>query len=107
MKYGLLLLGGLSLLPGHVPAGDGEQWMLMARHGECSKIDSLRRKFPDMGQINSPSEFTALMQGKNYQAATKVLDNEGKAVEVNVEAEKLSLIFVRASLCKKIAGGPG
>lgn len=106
MKYGLLLLGNLTCLTGLAWAIAGEPWLLMARHGECSDIDVLRGKIPDLGKVSSPDDFTALMRDKNYLVATKLLDREGKAVEVKVEAESLSLIFVRSSLCKKMLIGP-
>ena len=36
-----------------IAEGEG-QWLLMSRHGDCVEIGMLKRKIPDLGEINDP-----------------------------------------------------
>lgn len=89
----------LALLAG-TPVQASEQWFLMARHGECAKIESLKRKVPDLGAVMDPQSFAVLMRKNGY--ATTVTQQalpKGAAFEVIVPAKELSLLFVTADLC--------
>ena len=82
-------------------ASSGQQWLLMSRHGECVEIGSLKRKIPDLGEINDPYSFIRLMR----QSGHEVISNEfsgtkGKAVEVKVPEKGLFLIFVTPEMCQ-------
>ncbi len=80
-----------------------EKWFLMARHGECAEIKSLQRKIPDIEGIEDPQSFSKLMKEKGYEVITNELKElQGKAVEVSVPKERLSLMFVVESICKEI-----
>ena len=82
------------------PLQASEQWFLMARHGECAKIESLKRKIPDLGAVTDPQSFAALMRKNGY--ATTIIQQplpNGAAFEVIVPAKELSLVFVTAELC--------
>jgi hypothetical protein len=82
------------------PLQAAEQWFLMARHGECANIESLKRKIPDLGAVTDPQSFAALMRKNGY--ATTITQQplpKGKALEVIVPAKELSLVFVTAELC--------
>lgn len=82
------------------PLQASEQWFLMARHGECAKIESLKRKVPDLGAVADPQSFAALMRKNGY--ATTINQQplpKGAAFEVIVPAKELSLVFVTADLC--------
>ena len=78
-----------------------ERWLLMARHGECAPVASLKRKVPDMGEIADPLRFTAFMRQKGLEVgATQHTLPKGKYWEVNVPARELSLVFVTPDLCQ-------
>ena len=83
-------------------AAASERWMLMARHGECHEIASLKRKVPDLGEIADPAAFADKMRRAGHQVSTSDLALPGgKAVEVRVPDKGLSLIFIPAGLCAK------
>lgn len=74
----------------------------MARHGECAEIGSLERKVPDLGDVRDPSAFIQLMRDKGYQLkVNEVLMPNGKAVEVQVPEQELSLIFITSEICQQ------
>lgn len=83
-----------------LPLQASEKWFLFARHGECAKVEILKRKIPDLGEISDPHEFAALMRKSGYQVT--ITHNplpKGKAYEVLVPAKELSLTFVTKELC--------
>jgi len=83
---------------------DSEKWFLMSRHGECAEIKSLQRKIPDIEGIEDPHSFSKLMKEKGYEVITnEPKELQGKAVEVSVPKEGLSLMFVVESVCKEFA----
>ena len=91
-----VLLASLAGTPLHAM----ERWFLMARHGECAKIELLKRKLPDLGAVADPQSFAALMRKDGY--ATTITQQplpKGAAFEVIVPAKELSLVFVTAELC--------
>ena len=82
-------------------AVSGQQWFLMARHGECMEIESLKRKVPDLGEVNDPYSFVQLMRQKGLTVtSTEMVPAEGMAVEVKVPEKELSLVFVTSELCQ-------
>ena len=83
-----------------------EQWFLMARHGECTKIESesFKRELPDLGAVIDPHSFAVRMRKNGY--ATTVTQHtfpkgapKGAAFLVTVPSKELSLFFVTAGLC--------
>ncbi len=87
-----------------VRSDDSEKWFLMSRHGECADIKSLQRKIPDIEGIEDPQSFSKLMEEKGYEVITnEPKELQGKAVEVSVPKEGLSLMFVVESVCKEFA----
>lgn len=96
------MLGGFSCigLTMPSPAQAADQWMLMARHGECAEVASLKRKVPDLGDIRDPDAFAAHMRRKGYEVtSTKHPAPKGKAQEVKIPAAELYLVFVTPELC--------
>jgi len=90
----------VQLAPGSALAAD--RWFLLARHGECSSIRSLERKFPDIGNIAEPDAFVKFMVAKGLKVSSKsVRVQAGSAFEVLVPERELSLLFVTAELCSK------
>ena len=84
------------------PAAAAERWMLMARHGECTEIASLKRRIPDLGEIADPAAFVARMRRDGLQVVSEPLaDTGGKAVQVKVPEKNLSLVFVMQDLCAR------
>lgn len=81
------------------------QWFLMARHGECMDVASLKRRIPDLGDVRDPAVFAKVMQGKGHQVTMiDVPMPKGKAVEVRVPARELALIFVTSEVCAQAEG---
>ena len=77
-----------------------ERWFLMARHGECAEVATLKRRVPELGEINDPQAFAALIRGQGYEVvSTPVAVPQGKAHEVKVPQKELFLLFVTAELC--------
>jgi hypothetical protein len=77
-----------------------EEWFLLARHGECAKVEILKRKIPNLGEINDPHEFAALMRKSGYKVTiTQNPLPNGRAYEVLVPEKELSLMFVTRELC--------
>ncbi len=74
--------------------------MLMARHGECAEVGTLKRMVPDLGAIADPETFAAFMRQKGLvvTATQRALPN-GKYWEVSVPARELGLVFVTVGLC--------
>lgn len=81
-------------------ASAADSWQLMSRHGECAEVEILRRKFPDMGEIETPDEFIKYLQEQGFSVETQTLDPQGAAIEIKVAARDLGVIFVRSSLCE-------
>ena len=76
--------------------------MMMARHGECHEIASLKRRIPDLGEVADPAAFVEKMRRAGHQVSTSDLALPGgKAVEVKVPEKGLALLFVPAALCAK------
>lgn len=99
----LLLLACLSL-PAAAHAQTAERWWLMARHGECAPVAGLKRKVPDLGDIQDPEAFTALMRRKGLAVASKRTTlPQGAMHEVSVPAQELALVFVTAGLCNEFS----
>lgn len=95
-----LLLGVSVSVP--VTAADGARWMLMARHGECAEIATLKRRLPDLGEIADPAAFVERMRRSGYRVSSSEFALAGgRAVEVRVPEKELSLIFVVAGVCGK------
>ena len=89
-------------MPGPAPAA--APWFLLSRHGECSPIRALRRKFPDLGPIAQPQAFIDFVRAKGLAVSSKALPVQaGAAVEVLVPEQDLALVFVTRELC---AAGP-
>jgi len=83
-------------------AGSREQWLLMSRHGDCVEIGSLRRRIPDLGEINDPYSFIRLMRQNGHEViSNEISGTKGKAVEVKVPEKSLFLIFVTPEMCQQ------
>ena len=83
-------------------AASAQQWLLMSREGECVEIASLRRKIPDLGEINDPYSFIRLMRQKGHEVSSnEISETNGKAVEVKVPEKGLFLIFVAPEMCQQ------
>ena len=105
--FAIIALGLLSITSNIVIAhsDDSEKWFLMSRHGECAEIKTLERKIPDIEGINDPESFIKFMEEKgNEVIKNEPKELQGKAVEVSVPKEGLSLMFVVESICKEFAG---
>lgn len=83
-----------------MPVQASEQWFLVARHGECARVESLKRKVPDLGEVSDPHAFAALMRKNGHKVALGQMPvPKGKAYEVTVPEKNLSLVFVTSELC--------
>ena len=95
----LRLIPLLSLLV-CAPLQAAGQWYLLARHGECAPVESLKRKVPDLGSFADPQSFAALMRARGHAVTiTPQAVPKGSAFEVIVPARELALVFVTADRC--------
>ena len=77
------------------------EWFLMSRHGSCFNIDSLERKVGDMTGVETPDDFIELMHQKGCDVKVSGPPNlERNAVNVQVPAKELYIMFVTKELCK-------
>jgi hypothetical protein len=80
-----------------------DKWFLLARHGECSPIRGLERKFPDIGNIADPESFIKFVRAKGLTVSSKAMPVQaGAAVEVLVPERELALVFATVELCPKV-----
>ncbi len=80
----------------------------MSRHGECTDIAILERKVDDIDGINDPATFIRVMRQRGYNVTERRMPEVGRdAVQVDVAEKGLSLLFVKARLCREINGGQG
>lgn len=94
----LVLIGPMSTIASTAPPAE---WKLMARHGECMEISTLKRKIPDLGNISYPDAFVKFMREKGEAVkVTESAEAKGKMVEVSIPAKSLALIFVVRELCQ-------
>ena len=101
MRSAVLVLAAGLLSSGATTAVAADKWFLMARHGECAEVSSLKRKVPDLGEVRDPVAFAALMRAKGHQVTTSDLPvPKGRAQEVKVPAAGLFLVFVTAEVCQ-------
>ena len=95
----LTILASLGLIT-PPSAQAAEQWFLMSRHGDCAEVGTLKRKVPDLGEINDPHAFTKFMRRKGYDVtSTPAAVPKGKGQEVKVPEKDLYLIFVTSEMC--------
>ena len=91
-------LGLMTTLPTHA----AERWFLMSRHGDCAEVGTLKRKVPDIGEINEPQAFATFMRGKGHAVtATQFSVPKGRAWEVKVPEKELFLMFVTSAMCSR------
>jgi len=77
-----------------------ERWFLMSRHGDCAEVGTLKRKVPDLGEINDPHAFAKFMRQKGYDVtSTPAAVPKGKGQEVKVPGKDLHLMFVTSEMC--------
>ena len=75
-------------------------WFLQSRHGECSPVRGLARKFADLGPVADPQDFIEFVRAKGLTVSSKALPVQaGAAVQVLVPQKELALVFVTAELC--------
>jgi len=101
--YGLLII----VAPFLHANSHSEEWFLMTRHGECTEIALLERKITDIEDIDNPATFVRVMRQRGYGVTERMMSEVGgDAVQVDVAEKGLSLLFVKASLCREINGRP-
>lgn len=103
IKLVTILIGAALFLPiGQSASSVASEWFLMARHGECAEVQSLKRKIPELGEIRDPTAFVKLMREKGHQVIVgEVSMPNGKVIEVKVPERELSLIFVTPEVCQQ------
>ncbi len=80
----------------------GTEWFLLSRHGECASLSSLNRRNPAWGQVQDPYEFIEHMRTAGHVTEVQEHDTgKGMAVQVEVPAVELSLMFVERGLCRE------
>ena len=76
-----------------------ERYFLMSRHGDCAEVGTLKRKIPDLGEINDPHAFAVFMRQKGYNVTSTPVPKT-KAHEVKVPEKDLFLLFVTSEMCR-------
>ena len=85
-----------------VALGDSGEWFLLSRHGECTPLSVLNRKNPEWGQVTDPYQFIEKMRTAGHGTDVREHDTgRGTAVQVDVPALELSLMFVGRSACRE------
>ena len=78
-----------------------EKWFLMSRHGECTEIETLKRKISDFPEIEDPVSFSKLMSARGHTVNEQALEVPGaKSIQIDITELSLNLTFVTAPLCK-------
>jgi hypothetical protein len=96
----LMALAGAGLMAPSPGEAAAQKWYLMARHGECSEFDTLKKKIVGLGDIHDPQAFATFMRNKGYQVThTDFPVPKGKAEEVKVPEQSLYLVFVTPEAC--------
>jgi hypothetical protein len=79
-----------------------EQWLLLARHGECAPVSVLKRRFPDMATQGNPESVASFIRSKGFAVTSKSLAVPGgRAVEVIAPGAELYLVFVTPGFCQR------
>ena len=79
-----------------------ERWFLMSRHGDCAEVGTLKRKVPDIGEVNDPQAFATFMRGKGHAVTTTPISvPKGRAWDVKVPEKELFLLFVTSEICSR------
>jgi hypothetical protein len=100
------IVAGLALiifviLSATAPA-ESSEWFLVSRHGECAEIKVLEKKIPDLSGVDSPATFIKVVQERGYEVAVKeIRELNGNAVQVDVPAKGLAVMFVKKELRKE------
>jgi len=78
----------------------GAEWFLLGRHGECAPLSVLGRRNPAWDQVKDPYQFIEKMRVAGHATEVKEHDTgKGIAVQVDVPALELFLVFVERSAC--------
>ena len=84
-----------------VALGDSGEWFLLSRHGECAPLSVLSRKNPEWGQVRDPYQFIEKMRMADHRPDVREYSmGKGTAVQVDVPAVELFVIFVERSACR-------
>ncbi len=104
MRRAGALVSALCLLSA-VALANGGEWFLMSRHGECAPLSVLGRKNPEWGQVRDPYQFIEKMRTAGHRPDVREYSmGKGTAVQVDVPAVELSVIFVERSACRGFLG---
>ncbi|MBM4262808.1 MAG: hypothetical protein FJ145_15435 [Deltaproteobacteria bacterium] len=102
------LLGALAVsssvqaaTPGRPAAKDANvSWSLAGREGECTSLDVLKKKFPDLGEVKSPYQMADKLKAKGLKAEVKEhWLGKRPSVEVRVPDKDVYVMFVKTDLC--------
>lgn len=75
-------------------------WSLAGREGECTSLDVLKKKFPDLGEVKSPYQMADKLKAKGLKADVKEhWLGKRPSVEVRVPDKDLYVMFVKTDLC--------
>lgn len=89
-----------------VPAshGQGNDWLLMGRHGECVEVSALaERKLPEARGTSDPQVIVQRLRDKGIEVSTQPMAlPAGPAVTMTVPSRGLDMVFVPASVCQSV-----
>jgi len=77
------------------------KWFLMSRHGDCAEIATIKRKIPELPNIEDPVAFSEYMRANGHAVSEQpLIAPDGGAHQIDVPVLSLNLIFVQEALCE-------
>ncbi len=103
----ILLVLPLVLLSAAPPAtgaaAEGDDWVLMGRHGGCAELADAAKRKPAFAGVASPQEFAAKARREGHAARLTEMDLGGhQGVMVDVKDLGLHVLFVPRAICDRI-----
>jgi hypothetical protein len=83
--------------------GQGGEWLLMGRHGECVEVSALERKLPEARGTSDPQVIAQRLRDKGIEVKTEAMAlPAGHAISMAVPSRGLDMVFVPAAVCQSV-----
>jgi hypothetical protein len=83
--------------------GQGGDWLLMGRHGECVEVSALERKLPEARGTSDPQVIAQRLRDKGVEVRSQPMAlPAGNAVTMAVPSRGLDVVFVPAAVCQSV-----
>ena len=88
---------------GAAAADEGDDWVLMGRHGGCAEIAELARRKPAFTGVATPEEFTAKARREGHAVKVTEMDlGDARGVSVDVKDLGLAVVFLPRAICERL-----